>query len=201
MKKRLLLIGIAAIVFVAIVVMYIVLGVDALLGETKLFALITAVTAIVGVFGLIYQQSRLREVNSAQFLTTLSQMYINHNEYQELLDELEQTRKTRKGANITEEQKRIAANCLDFFEPVYVLIKSNAITMAQIDDLFCYRFFALVNNPIVQDCVIRPYHLYYSNIAKLHKEWTRFIIRSSKNKKVPYFETDLSKKPWYKEML
>lgn len=159
-----------------------------------LFSSLTAITAIIGVFCLIYQLSQAQKVNSAQFLTTLSQMYIENKEYQLLLAELE-----GNNNKLTPKQEQIAANCLDFFEPFYIHLDVKSFRMDQIDDLFCYRFFAIVNNPEVQERVICPHYEYYSNIAKLHRDWKSF--RKKANKKIPLEETDLSEQSWYKEII
>ena len=142
-------------------------------------------------FGLIFQSSRSKDLEEAQFIFSLSQEFINNDNYQLLLHSLEA--KKALDRNLL----NIAAQYLDFFEPLYVLIEKKMIKIDMIEDLFCYRFFSVVNNITIQEKVLTPHKEYYGNICKLHYVWKEYRRDRTRRKVIPLIETDLSKIEWY----
>lgn len=165
------------------------------LPDAKVFNYITSITAIIGVIGLIYQQSRGHELNSSQYLTNLSHKYSQERSFQVLLTKLEDGTKS-----LDKNDLEIASRCLDFFEPFYLLQKANTFAMNQMDDLFCFRFFALVNNKQVQENVILKHCEYYANIGKLYKKWRRYRVRVWRKKPIPLVENDLKNRNWFNNL-
>ena len=53
------------------------------------------------------------------------------------------------------------------------LIKRNVMHLGVIDDLFAYRFFIAVNNPVVQKFELLPYANYYQGCFELSEMWTK----------------------------
>ena len=64
-------------------------------------------------------------------------------------------------------------NYLVYLEALAALIDQNVLHLRVIDDLFSYRFFLAVNNPIVQLGELFPYAEYYRGIYKLSERWIK----------------------------
>lgn len=174
---------------------YIRIRFDDLLPDTVLFDAITAITAVFGVFSLVYQGDRSDKLDASQFIVELNMKYIEDDSYQNLISVLEKDDESL----ITEEYVDKAIKHFDFFEPMYILASKKILKIEMIDDLFCYRFFTVANNKSIQKLVINPHVDYYTNIIKLHNIWEKHRLKYGKA--IPYSETDLSKQPWYDEVV
>lgn len=193
MKKRIIF----TLTCICIIIVYYVIVLrynsDFLKKGTNFFDILVTFTAICGVFGIIYQNSQSNKLNEVQFVFNLNQQYINNANYQKVLDMLE-TNSVEDGSI---EINDIIAQCLDFFESIYILLKSGSINIKLIDELFCFRFFIIVNNKYVQDNVLTPHKNYYKNIVRLHHMWKKYKLKKESGKSIPLLETDLSLLDWY----
>ena len=94
-------------------------------------------------------------------------------EHNEELPEL----KDIKGIHLGINQSRTSDDCqklinyLVYLESMAVLVDRNILHVDVIDDLFSYRFFLAVNNPIVQQGELYPYADFYKGIFKLSEKW------------------------------
>lgn len=190
MKSRILTISFILIVLIAFGAFYFILQWDSFFAGTLFFDIIMTATAVYGVFALIFQNTRSKDLDEAQFVVSLNQEFIKNDNYQMLLDYLESNKA------LDNNLINIAAQYLDFFEPFYVLIQRQLINIDMIDELFCYRFFAVVNNETIQKKVLTPHKRYYGNICRLHFIWKKSRL-SEKRKSIPLIDTDLSKLKWY----
>lgn len=186
MKKTIIAIILFFIFIILLCATYFALGIDALISETVFFEVITAVTAIFGVVSILVQSQENHDLRESQFIVNLNKDYINNDEYQKLLDFLENV---KTGESFSEEKFDLVSNYFDFFEPIYLLIRKKVIDIETIDDLFAYRFFSVVNNIEVQRQVISPYISFYKNIIALHYLWKQYRTKHHKN--IPFSETDL----------
>lgn len=164
---------------------------DSLLGETLFFDVLTTFTAIFGFFVIIIQSNRSKDLDEAQFILNLNQQYLSNKEYQKVIDSLE-------AETIPAGIDDLIAQYFDFFEALYVLLQKRFIRFKLIDDLFCFRFFSVVNNKYVQDSILAPHKSYYKNIVKLHQKWKKFRLRNGLE--IPFESTDFSMVDWYNEI-
>lgn len=176
---------------VAIGFFYFSSNVDKTLGETVFFAMLESLAAVFGIFALIVQNTHSKELDCASFIVQLNQNYIDCEAHQELISVLEKN----DPELIDEKIINMAIQHFDFFEPIYILLNKRIIDMEYIDDLFCYRFFSVANNPYVQKAVIEPNAGSYYNIIELHRMWKDY--RKKQGNSVPFQETDLSRFDWY----
>ena len=130
-----------------------------------------------------------------KLLIELNQSFYKDSELQALLDNVD------NGNGLTADDIKVASRYLDFFEPFYYLIKRNDLSMDLIDDMFAYRFFAIINSPEIQQSLIIPHRTYYKNIYRMHKMWRLFRIEKHISD-LPLWKTDLSEtdKDYYEEM-
>lgn len=83
---------------------------------------------------------------------------------------------------ITEEYQSIV-NYLVYLESFATLITQKRVRIKDIDDLFGYRFFIAVNNPIIQqnELLYDDNTKYYQGIIKAYKIWTKYYKNHRKN--------------------
>lgn len=82
---------------------------------------------------------------------------------------------------ITEEYQSIV-NYLVYLESFATLITQKRVRIKDIDDLFGYRFFIAVNNPVIQQNELSDDNIkYYRGIVKAYKIWTKHYKHHRKN--------------------
>lgn len=89
-------------------------------------------------------------------------------------------------------------NYLVYLESFVPLIIYNRIELEEIDDLYGYRYFIAVNNPVIQEMELFPYRDYYNGCFSVYERWRRF--RSNKktlSETMPLEKYDLIKR-WKK---
>ena len=64
---------------------------------------------------------------------------------------------------------------LAFFEPLYIMLASETLDISLVDEMFRYRFFTAVNNPIVQNSELLPQWNSYTNITALYDYWSEYL--------------------------
>lgn len=195
MIKKIFTVCCLAFTVLGIVAIYFRNNVDSYIGNTSLFELLTAITAVFGVWSLISQRDKEKALDEAKFIFELNKQYTSNEKYQGLLNLLEYSSPDTFPPDIAD----IIAQHFDFFEPIYILAKKNILNIRLIDELFCFRFFAVVNNPYVQDKILTPHKEYYSNIAKLHFIWKKYRLSKKTNRDIPFISSDLSLLSWYND--
>lgn len=189
-KTRIVFFFLILIFLISFGILFFYFHIDDTLNGTLFFDAVMTVTAVFGVFGLIFQNARAKNLDEAQFIVSLNQEFANNSNFQHLLSVLESDNQ------LTQEEIDIASQYLDFFEPFYLLINKKVISVDMIDELFCFRFFSVVNNKKIQMRVLSPHHDYYGNICRLHYLWSKRL--KTKRRLIPFSNTDLSRLKWYK---
>lgn len=190
MKKKILVVGAFISLIIILGIIFFKCNLDSLFGDTIFFDILTTFTAIFGVFAIIFQTGRSKDLDEAQFIINLNQQYFSNENYQKVVDLLE-------AETIPEGIDNIIAQYFDFFEPIYILLNKGIIHVKVIDDLFCFRFFSVVNNKYVQDKILTPHKDYYKNITRLHQLWKKYRLNNGLD--IPLVSTDLSLVDWYND--
>lgn len=92
-------------------------------------------------------------------------------------------------------------NYLAYLESFVPLIIYNRIKMEEVDDLYGYRYFIAMNNPVLQDMELFPDRDYYNGCFSVYERWRVFRMnKQSLQEKMPMDGFDLLKR-WesYKE--
>ena len=76
------------------------------------------------------------------------------------------------------------ATYLNFFENLYLLIATETLSLALVDDTYRFRFFAGCNNKLMQESELLPLGYQYPNIVALYELW-REMIRSQNESETP----------------
>ena len=63
-------------------------------------------------------------------------------------------------------------NYLVHMEGLAAIVQTGVLHLDVIDDLFAYRFFIAVNNPVIQRNELLPYANFYQGCFRLSKLWT-----------------------------
>lgn len=157
---------------------------------------ITTVTALISAVAFWMQFKRTERLNESNFIMNLNNQFIGnkdmtfiehnlelyYNQYEILAQNLAGreriTHKMASRISLRISQARDSEDCqklinyLVYLESLAALVDRGVIHLDVIDDLFSYRFFIAVNNPVVQDNEIYPYSDFYRGVFRLSKRWS-----------------------------
>ena len=168
MKRKEIIVIAVGVIFIGC---YIALFVEQ--GRSSISELVTTITAIIGVFAIWFQLKKERDLNEAQFIMDYNNSFITNSELVAIESRLEAFRKT--GELIIDDSNRQAfINYLVYNEALAALVFRKVLTLDVIDDLFSYRFFLAMNNPVLQKEEIIPEAEYYKGSIKLYKKWIAY---------------------------
>ena len=163
-------------------------------------SIITIITAIVGAFGIWLELNKEQEINQASFILTINSdfyalggkgtMYAA-----DLEKKLDEDFNGIKKLELKKEDLVMVIQYLVWVKTLSSLINRRMIKISAIDDLFSYKFFVAVNNPLIQNMELLPYKTAYRGIFKAHKIWKKYRLKHGLE--IYNEETDLSKAEGY----
>lgn len=144
---------------------------------------ITTATAIIAAVVLWLQIHRAEKLNEANFIMNLNHQFISNAEMTKIESELEayynadcRGESAILNLNLSStdvhSDRQTLINYLVYLESLSSIVKTNVLHLGVIDDLFAYRFFIAINNPVVQTEELIPYEEFYKGCFWLCKEWT-----------------------------
>lgn len=149
---------------------------------SALSTVLTTVTALIAAVAFWMQLKRTENLDEANFIMSLNDQFISNDEMTRIEHALElyynQDFEGHEGAlELVMEREHSDCqrliNYLVYMEGLAALIKRNVMHLGVIDDLFAYRFFIAVNNPIVQKFELLPYANHYRGCFELSEMWTK----------------------------
>lgn len=154
---------------------------------------------VVGIILTLVEIGDTRRLQEADFLVTLNQTFVENETYTKIYDFLESKRyKTDDYKNIKLKSSEVS-QYLTFFETLYVLVKEQAVTIDDFDDLFGYRFFLAVYDDDIRQLKLRHYNNFI-NIYDLEERWFNYRVDRGKPILGKYYKvTDKSGLQKYKE--
>ena len=152
---------------------------------------VTTITAIIGAFAIWFQMKREKDIKEAEFIMSYNTSFMENQEmvdfehqleifrieYEKILDNTEEEIKLHvlKFSNlVTEQNIKAVINYLVYHEALAALIKKGVLKIDSIDPLFSYRFFLVMNNPIVQEKELCKDSQYYQGCFWLYKKWMEY---------------------------
>lgn len=148
---------------------------EALVGVASI--LITALSAVFVVF-------QLRDSENVTCCSMLSEMNLSFIENERLMllyQKLEECyREPKKELQVIDDDNSKNVHTADlvayftFFEVLNEYVKHKVVTIAQLDDLFGYRFFILVHNRYIQERELYAVPSSYVNIFQLYSLWMEY---------------------------
>ncbi len=171
---------------------------------------VSTLTTIIAAVAFWLQFKRTERLNEANYIMNLNSQFINnksmtqvehelelyYNKYEELRAGRETVGKEAEdiplGLNLAREsedcQKLI--DYLAYMEALAAIVERNVIHLDVIDNLFVYRFFVAINNPVVQKTELIPYADFYQGCYWLSEKWTMY---HEKDHLIPMKEFGLKK--------
>lgn len=163
---------------------------------------ITTVTALISAVAFWLQFKRTERLNESSYIMNLNNQFIGNKDMTRVEHELELYYNQYEAhfgnqKQISEDeiatihlglnQSRTSDDCqklinyLVYLESLAALVDRQVIHLDVIDDLFSYRFFVAVNNPVVQEGELFPYANFYQGIFKLSEYWAK----NHRDRKIP----------------
>ena len=169
-------------VAIALVVLLYLIAIMVFRDISSLSTILTTITTLIAAVAFWMQLKRSENLDEANFIMDLNDQFISNDEMTRVEHALElYYNRVFEGEEATldlvlerehEDCQRLI-NYLVYMEGLAALIKRNVLHLGVIDDLFAYRFFIAVNNPIVQQFELLPYANYYHGCMELSEMWTK----------------------------
>lgn len=158
---------------------------------------LTTLFAIVSALAFWLQFKKTERLNESNYVMNLNNQFINNknmtmiehelelyfNQYTELKRNLlktgsagittDEVSKLHLGINLsrTSDDCQKLIDYLVYLESMAVMVENGVIRINDVDDLFSYRFFLAVNNPVVQEHELLPFSEFYRGTYVLSQRW------------------------------
>lgn len=186
-------------IVICLVVVLICLSIMSMIMDLNiLLNCITAITAILGVFGVWIQLRRKNQIKEAEFIMEYNNSFISNQELVKVEHLLELSRKGYDVEVIHKDNLQSVINYLVYHEALSALVFRKVISIEHIDDLFMYRFYLAMNNKEIQDKELCVEYQYYKGCFKLYKKWTKY--RKEKGMDILLEENTLDKTEAYQKI-
>ena len=161
-------------------------------GVERVAKILTTITALISAVAFWLQFKRSERLNESSYIMNLNNQFISNKDMTMVEHELElyynqykvmfgngQTPDSEAVSRLslgisssrTSDQCQKLINYLVYLEAIAAIVDQQVIHLEVIDDLFSYRFFLAVNNPVVQENELIPYADFYKGIYKLSEYW------------------------------
>ncbi len=164
---------------IVLVVAFYLVFVEASSDVSELSTLVTTVTALVAAVAFWLQLKRGKNLDEANFIMNLNDQFISNDEMTRIEHALELYYNQGGEGDLELVLERTHNDCqrlinyLVYMECLAAMVKRDVMHLGVIDDLFAYRFFIAVNNPVVQKFELLPYANYYKGCFELAEMWTK----------------------------
>ena len=163
--------------------------------ETK----IAMITAIIGVVALWFQFKREKDFAEAEYILNLNSAFAENPNIKDIYNKLVKYRDTKQD-QFTMEDKNNLMEYISFFSPIANLVSRGILSYKTINGFLSFRFFAIMNNPQVQQIATIPQSPYIGIIYKLYDGWINYLEKN--NLEEPLKENSLRKNyPEYKKFI
>ena len=153
---------------------------------------VSTLTTLIAAVAFWLQFKRTERLNEANFIKDLNNQYITNKDMGYIEHQLElyfiqysaclgnrkqlsqeEIGKIHLGIDLsrTSDDCQKMVNYLAYMECLAAVEGRNVLHLDVIDDLFSYRFFVAVNNPVVQENDFLPYKEYYEGVFRLSQKW------------------------------
>lgn len=170
--------------------------------NTVIASVTTTITAVIGAVALFFQFKKDKEVNKASFLLEFSKQFYETYDCLEIFNLIEQSvddtsfdlyKELSKPGHMLKIE-----NYLSWCMTLASLVQKGTVSILDIDALFYYRFFAVVNNKAIQDLELMKYSNAYLDVINLYNNWRSFRIKHKKE--IPFIASDLCENAEYKRL-
>lgn len=153
--------------------------------------LVATIVAGLGIFGVWIQLKKDADIKEAEFLMDYNFSFLTEEKFVKMERRLELGMKGRQPLELTDADRQDLVDYLVYLESLAPLIRSKLVRLEMVDDLFGYRYFIAVNNPVVQEKELFPDAEYYRGCFSVYQMWSKY--RSDLGIIVPLEGTALDK--------
>ena len=144
--------------------------------DDDLISIISTVSTLLGIVGLLYSFKLDRNISEASFLFDLYGSFRENDSIKNISLKLEDVF-LGKETSITEADRRDIVEYLKFFETLASIEKRGVVSIDSFDPLFGYDFFLAIDNEDVKRIELDTYCMYYTETVRLSKKWRRYRIK------------------------
>lgn len=138
-------------------------------------SLFSLITAFCGALLVVAELKMNQNTTKCNMIIKLNSYYHDNDSLMKVYEALEDENRNLAGeSNFTHITKSEIASFMDFYENIAYLTKAKVISIADIDDLFGYRFFSFMHCPYLQECHILPSSSSYIQIFGLYEKWIQY---------------------------
>jgi hypothetical protein len=166
---------------------------------TIISTIVTSATAVVSAIAVYIQMRKDTEITQAEFLLEFSKFFYSFEGAQKLEAKIDRSVEKGQVLKITSDDYEEVNDYMIWLEGLASMVINKTLTLKLIDNMYNYRFFALVNNPYIQQSELSAFGSYYRNIFKLHYMWSEY--RKEHGKEILYEKYDLSKLDNYESVV
>ena len=158
-------------------------------GIAEIFATIIAIITLVA-FWLEYNDNKI--LNESQFIISLNDQFVSDERMYTIEWELEKffykykkrelTKEYmdsfRKQFDIENERRQYLVNYLVHMESLAALVNNGTLKIDKIANLMSYRYFIVMNNPVVQEIELKQYSDYYTGCFNIYENWVKVLEKN-----------------------
>ena len=149
----------------------------------NIYEFISTIAVIVGAVIAIIEIHANKKLEEASFIKDLNKQFIDNKEmvevehaletYNNLYQLGEKNNSLELDIRVDGKDKQKLVNYLVYLEGVASIIEQGVLHIDKINNLFGYRFFIAVNNPIIQNIELYPFAAYYQGIFNVYNKWIK----------------------------
>lgn len=129
--------------------------------------------AVIGAAAIWHELRRGQDLSEADFLITLNEGFSSNSDIRMVYAKIEKDR-TATASTFSPEDLGMIATYVTFFETFQNLLERRMLSFGMIDDIFAYRFFAMVHNRHIQQCELLPDAAFHTNTFRLYGGWLAY---------------------------
>ena len=130
-----------------------------------------------GLIGVCLQLKKDSDIKEAEFLMQYNFSFLTTDKFVKMERRLEDDMTLRAPLVLTADDRQDLVDYLVYLESLAPLILNKQVRLDVIDDLFGYRYFIAVNNPIVQKLELCPGAEYYRGCFRVYQLWSKYRRR------------------------
>lgn len=142
-------------------------------GEEATVGIFSLAATLIGTIFIAVELKNTQNVTCSDMLIDLNNYFHDSDRLMKVYEAMERCEAEGNRPEIWKDVRgvEIAQYCT-FFENLYLLNRHHIADIEDLDDLFGYRFFLLMNNPYIQENYILPTSSSYVQIFRLYEVWS-----------------------------
>ncbi len=142
--------------------------------SSQISSIVTTITAIIGAVALWFQFRKDRAINQASFSVEFYETFQQNTDANSVvLAELDKKYDGKEYKPLKEMPEQVISY-LTWVRCLCSLIERKVLDYESVDDMFAYKFFAIVNNKEVQEMELGRLPSLYKPFYRVHKAWNEY---------------------------